>query len=85
MARILENFGLFLANVIIKNSETNDYLVIRIIMYILLVFASFIFNEYLIENEIFYDVNNTFELDEEQNNGQSDNNYYLWLNIIYYL
>ena len=92
MGRILESFGLFLANVIIKNSVAHDYLIIRIIMYILLVFASFIFNEYLIinicglakntkvfldyeaESEIFYDINNNYEVDEGENNSHSDNN-----------
>ena len=48
IARIFENFGILLIN-IISNSLKN-YIPLRIIMYILLLFAAFIYNEFFVIN-----------------------------------
>ena len=48
IAQVFENFGILLINIFTGGFKTN--IAIRIIMYILLIFASFIFNEFLVIN-----------------------------------
>ena len=48
IAKIFENFGILLINIIVGSLRT--YLAVRIIMYILLILASFIYNEFLVIN-----------------------------------
>ena len=50
MARLFENFGIFILDLVINEVDKGVYLVIRIIMYIILVLASFIYNEFLVVN-----------------------------------
>ena len=54
VAKVFENFGVFIISFIIKGKEDSkieDYeIAIKIIMFILLIFASVIFNEYLVIN-----------------------------------
>ena len=48
IARIFENFGILLINIILKSLQ--NYIPLRIIMYILLLFAAFIYNEFFVIN-----------------------------------
>ena len=50
ISRVFENLGIFLINAITEDIDNLYFLVIRIIMYILLIIASFIFNEFLVIN-----------------------------------
>ena len=50
ISRIFENFGIFLTNLVMNGTDSEDILFIRIIMYILLILSSFIFNEFIIIN-----------------------------------
>ena len=50
ISRVFENLGIFLINTITEDIDNLYFLVIRIIMYILLIIASFIFNEFLVIN-----------------------------------
>ena len=47
---IFENLGIFIINIIKKTIEINSHFAIRLVMYILLIFASFIYNEFLVIN-----------------------------------
>ena len=48
IAKIFENFGILILNLI--SEKTQEYLIIRIIIFILLIVVSFIFNEFLVIN-----------------------------------
>ena len=50
ISHILENFGILIINVIQKDIKTDYYLIIRFIMFIILIIASFIYNEFLVIN-----------------------------------
>ena len=50
ISRIFENLGIFIINSITQDIEANYYLGIRIVMYVLLIIASFIFNEIVVIN-----------------------------------
>ena len=50
ISNILENFGILIINVIQKDIKTDYYLIIRFIMFIILIIASFIYNEFLVIN-----------------------------------
>ena len=50
IAKIFENFGIFLINLVMYRADSEDNLIIRIIMYILIILSSFIFNEFIIIN-----------------------------------
>ena len=50
IARAIENFGLLISTIIIEGTDSENYIVLRIIMYILLIFASLIFNEFIVLN-----------------------------------
>ena len=50
IARVIENLGLLIVNIIIKGPDSEKYIIIRIIMHILMIFASLMYNEFLIIN-----------------------------------
>ena len=50
ISRIFENLGIFIINSITQDIEADYYLGIRIVMYVLLIIASFIFNEIVVIN-----------------------------------
>ena len=50
IAQILENVGIFIIDLIVYGPDGVENLVIRIIMFILLIFASFIYNDFLVIN-----------------------------------
>ena len=47
---MIENLGLLIVNIIIKGPDSEKYVIIRIIMHILMIFASLMYNEFLIIN-----------------------------------
>ena len=73
----MENFAIFLTNLIINGPDSKLDLIIRIIMYILIVFSTFIYNEFLVLNicglskntKLFldYEAENEIKNEEEQN------------------
>ena len=87
IARVFENFGIFVINLIFNGVESEQYLALKIIMYILLILASFIFNEFLVINicgmakntKLFLDYEAELEInnkisDESSNSSSSNNN-----------
>ena len=87
IARVFENFGIFVINLIFNGVESEQYLALKIIMYILLILASFIFNEFLVINicgmakntKLFLDYEAKLEMnnkisDESSNSSSSNNN-----------
>ena len=87
IARVFENFGIFVINLIFNGVESEQYLALKIIMYILLILASFIFNEFLVINicgmakntKLFLDYEAGLEMnnkisDESSNSSSSNNN-----------
>ena len=51
ISRIFENFGVFIIDLIVNGADENkDYVLIRFIMFILLIIASFIYTEVLVIN-----------------------------------
>ena len=50
ISRIFENLGIFIINSITQDIEADYYLGLRIVMYILLIIASLIFNEFVVIN-----------------------------------
>ena len=50
ISRIFENLGIFIINSITQDIEADYYLGLRIVMYVLLIIASFIFNEIVVIN-----------------------------------
>ena len=87
IARVFENFGIFVINLIFNGVESEQYLALKIIMYILLILASFIFNEFLVINicgmakntKLFLDYEAELEMnnkisDESSNSSSSINN-----------
>ena len=77
ITRVMENFAIFLTNLIINGPDSKLDLIIRIIMYILIVFSTFIYNEFLVLNicglskntKLFldYEAENEIKNEEEQN------------------
>ena len=87
IARVFENFGIFVINLIFNGVESEQYLALKIIMYFLLILASFIFNEFLVINicgmakntKLFLDYEAELEMnnkisDESSNSSSSNNN-----------
>ena len=86
IARVFENFGIFVINLIFNGVESEQYLALKIIMYILLILASFIFNEFLVINicgmakntKLFLDYEAELEMNnkisDESSNSSSSNN-----------
>ena len=51
ISRIFENFGVFIIDLIVNGADENkDYVLIRLLMFILLIIASFIYTEVLVIN-----------------------------------
>ena len=50
IARFTENFALIIDSIILNGADSETYLVVRIIMFILLIFASLIQNEFIVIN-----------------------------------
>ena len=50
IAKVFENFGIFIINLLINGESENYSIIIKSVMYALLIFASLIFNEYLVIN-----------------------------------
>ena len=79
ISRIFENLGIFIINAINSSNKIDYKFGIRIVMYILLIIASFIFNEFFVINicglanstQLFLDYkeNNDFKLIDEINEG----------------
>ena len=68
ITRVLENFAIFLTNLIINGPDSKLDLIIRIIMYILIVFSTFIYNEFLVLNFCGLSKNTKLFLDYEAEN-----------------
>ena len=68
ISKLLENFGIFLTDLIINGPDKEGYLAIRIIMYIILIIASFIYNEFLVINICGLSKNTKLFLDYEAEN-----------------
>ena len=90
IAKIFENFGIFLINLVMYRADSEDNLIIRIIMYILIILSSFIFNEFIIinicglakgtqlflDNEANNEISFRIESEGEMNSNSSKNNTY---------
>ena len=50
ISKILENFGVFIIDLIVNGTDSEENVVIRFIMFILLILSSIIYNEYLVIN-----------------------------------
>ena len=50
ISRVLENFAIFIIDLIINGIDSELYLILRIIVYVLLIFSTLIFNEFLVIN-----------------------------------
>ena len=48
IGRVFENFGVFILNLIIKGTEKENNIALKIIIFILLIIASFIYNEFIV-------------------------------------
>ena len=78
IAKVFENFGIFIINLLINGESENYSFIIKSVMYALLIFASLIFNEYLVINicglakntKIFL----AYEAEKEKNDKLSDEN-----------
>ena len=68
IAKLFENFGIFLIDLMINGPDKEGYLAIRIIMYIILIIASFIYNEFLVINICGLSKNTKLFLDYEAEN-----------------
>ena len=68
IAQIFENFGVFLINLLMNGVDSEDNLIIRIIMYILIILSSFIFNEFIVINICGSAKSTNLFLDYEANN-----------------
>ena len=68
ITRVMENFAIFLTDLIINGPGEIDDLIIRIIMYILMIFSTFVFNEFLVINICGLSKNTKLFLDYEAEN-----------------
>ena len=50
IGKIFENFGVFIIDLIVNGVDSEENLIIRFIIFIVLILSSFIFNEYLVIN-----------------------------------
>ena len=50
IARAFENFGVLIINIIIYGPDSEKYIILKIIMYIILIIVSLIFNEFIVIN-----------------------------------
>ena len=65
ISRVLENMGVFIIDLIINGIYSEDYIAIKIIVYILLFFSTIIFNEFLVINIFNFAKNTKLFLDYE--------------------
>ena len=65
ISRVLENMGVFIIDLIINGIYSEDYIAIKIIVYILLIFSTIIFNEFLVINIFNFAKNTKLFLDYE--------------------
>lgn len=73
ISRLLENIGIFIIDLIINGFDSKTNLILRIIMYILLILSSFIYNEFLVINICGLSKNTKLFLDEEAENEKTNN------------
>ena len=66
IAQLFENFGIFIIDLIIHGADSLENLTIKIIMFILLILTSFIYNEILIINICGLSKNTKLFLDYEE-------------------
>ena len=52
IARVIENFGILMLNIILEGADSQKNLVFNLIIYILLIFAALVYNEFFIINSI---------------------------------
>ena len=50
IARVIENFGTLILNIILEGADSQKNLILNLIIYILLIFAALVYNEFLIIN-----------------------------------
>ena len=50
IARVIENFGILMLNIILEGADSQKNLVFNLIIYILLIFAALVYNEFFIIN-----------------------------------
>ena len=65
IGRVFENFGVFILNLIIKGTEKENNIALKIIIFILLIIASFIYNEFIVINICGFGKNTQLLLDYE--------------------
>ena len=65
ISRVLENMGVFIIDLIINGIYSEDYIAIKITVYILLIFSTIIFNEFLVINIFNFAKNTKLFLDYE--------------------
>ena len=83
IARVFEYFGIFIIDLINKGFKSVEYLIPKIIMHVLLILASFIFNEFIVINicglakdtKLFldYEAENEMHLENSEENLDSSN------------
>ena len=68
ISRIFEFFGIFIIDLIVYGADEEQYLIIKIIMFILLIISAFIYNEFLVINLCGLSKNTKLFLDYEAEN-----------------
>ena len=68
IAKVVENLGIFIINIILKGTDNEKNLIAKIILFILLILASLIFNEFIVINICGLSKNTKIFLDYEAKN-----------------
>ena len=68
ISRIFEFFGIFIIDLIVYGADSEDYLIVKIILFILLIISAFIYNEFLVINLCGLSKNTKLFLDYEAEN-----------------
>ena len=68
IAKVVENLGIFIINIILKGADNEKNLIAKIILFILLILASLIFNEFIVINICGLSKNTKLFLDYEAKN-----------------
>ena len=68
IAKLLEKFGVFIIDLIVNGTDSEENVVIRFIMFIFLIFSSIIYNEYLVINICGLSKNTQLFLDYKETN-----------------
>jgi hypothetical protein len=68
IAKVVENLGIFIINIILKGTDNEKNLIAKIILFILLILASLIFNEFIVINICGLSKNTKLFLDYEAKN-----------------